>query len=250
MSSSIKSEPSFRHHRGFTLIELLVVIAIIAILAAILFPVFAKVREKARQISCTSNLKQLGLAVIQYTSDNDSLYPDVAGNWGGLSNPCTPIHKIDPYVKTKEIWNCPDDADWHTQNWLQTSYGTMFDGWYDQHSWDTTTGIDQSQGPNSTANAGKKGQALTSALPQGTITSDGCGRTGDSENSVTYPTTKGVAFDQETWHEGRATLGFPGAKRNWLFADGHAKFLSIDAVANPNRTPVPDLVSGINQTKN
>src|ERR1700760_4371273 len=61
---------------GFTLIELLVVIAIIAILAAILFPVFAKVREKARQTSCLSNEKQLGLAFQQYTQDYDEKYPD------------------------------------------------------------------------------------------------------------------------------------------------------------------------------
>ena len=60
---------------GFTLIELLVVIAIIAILAAILFPVFAKAREKARQITCASNEKQLGLAFIQYIQDNDEAYP-------------------------------------------------------------------------------------------------------------------------------------------------------------------------------
>ena len=69
--------------RGFTLIELLVVIAIIAILAAILFPVFAKAREKARQITCTSNEKQLGLAFLQYVQDYDETYPSTYCNgWG------------------------------------------------------------------------------------------------------------------------------------------------------------------------
>jgi prepilin-type N-terminal cleavage/methylation domain-containing protein len=64
-----------RKRSGFTLIELLVVIAIIAILAAILFPVFAQAREKARSASCLSNLKQIGLAVMMYTQDYDEIYP-------------------------------------------------------------------------------------------------------------------------------------------------------------------------------
>ena len=68
------------HRRGFTLIELLVVIAIIAILAAILFPVFAKAREKARQASCSSNLKQIALAALQYATDYDGL---IAAGRGG-----------------------------------------------------------------------------------------------------------------------------------------------------------------------
>ncbi|MCW3060338.1 MAG: prepilin-type N-terminal cleavage/methylation domain [Capsulimonas sp.] len=91
---------------GFTLIELLVVIAIIAILAAILFPVFAKAREKARQISCASNLRQLGLGLMQYTQDNDeSFMPGRFGSsiqgWAGVTY---------PYVKSVGVFKCPDDS--------------------------------------------------------------------------------------------------------------------------------------------
>ena len=95
------------NRKAFTLIELLVVIAIIAILAAILFPVFAQAREKARQISCASNYKQLGLAVMQYSQDNDELYPIGcdAGWWD-----CTWVINIQPYVKILNIFACPDDG--------------------------------------------------------------------------------------------------------------------------------------------
>src|SRR5579859_3254993 len=96
---------------GFTLIELLVVIAIIAILAAILFPVFAQARESARRTSCLSNMKQLGLAFLQYQQDYDESMPvpyyfifnpptmGAQGGWGG---------GIYPYVKSSGVYACPD----------------------------------------------------------------------------------------------------------------------------------------------
>ncbi len=93
--------------KGFTLIELLVVIAIIAILAAILFPVFGRARENARRSSCTSNLKQLGLGVLQYVQDNDGIYPSHARASG------TPIgwaDSLDPYIKSRQIFQCPSEG--------------------------------------------------------------------------------------------------------------------------------------------
>lgn len=99
--------------RGFTLIELLVVIAIIAILAAILFPVFAKAREKARQTSCASNLKQIDLAFLMYAQDYDGHvigYRIGAGGSGGCGTSNDTqwfVHVLQPYVKNWQIFICP-----------------------------------------------------------------------------------------------------------------------------------------------
>ncbi len=97
-----------RQTSAFTLIELLVVIAIIAILAAILFPVFAQAREKARQASCSSNLKQLSLAVLQYVQDYDETFPrafNVAP--GGPVPPYGWANAIQPYLKNQQVYYCP-----------------------------------------------------------------------------------------------------------------------------------------------
>ncbi len=87
--------------RGFTLIELLVVIAIIAILAAILFPVFAQAREKARAITCISNLKQLGLSIAQYEQDNDEKTPPGANQYGGAEGWAGQVY---PYTKSTQVF--------------------------------------------------------------------------------------------------------------------------------------------------
>jgi len=98
--------------RGFTLIELLVVIAIIAILAAILFPVFARAREKARQTTCLSNVKEIGLACLMYVQDYDERFPRSGGYraYAELSVPtgyCYWFMQVHPYIKNSAIFSCP-----------------------------------------------------------------------------------------------------------------------------------------------
>src|SRR5947209_13763666 len=111
-----------RMRSGFTLIELLVVIAIIAILAAILFPVFAQAREKARQASCASNLKQLGTAMMMYTQDYDetlTCYVNAGSNYWP--------NALDPYVKARKIWYCPSfPRDTGAPSANSSTYGASF----------------------------------------------------------------------------------------------------------------------------
>ena len=101
-----KLAPVYQKNSGFTLIELLVVIAIIAILASILFPVFARARESARRTSCLSNLKQIGLGIIQYTQDYDETMP--MANWGGnAGDGFYWMDAVQPYVKSTQLFTCP-----------------------------------------------------------------------------------------------------------------------------------------------
>lgn len=125
---------------GFTLIELLVVIAIISILAAILFPAYGRVRENARRSTCLSNLKQIGLAVLQYTQDFDERFPRV-GNGAGTPAEGWAI-TVQPYLKTAWLYQCPSEA--RRPNYTVSPYnGTSYysDYYYNSNMDYTVTGF-------------------------------------------------------------------------------------------------------------
>ena len=235
--------------QGFTLIELLVVIAIIAILAAILFPVFAQAREAARKTSCSSNLRQLGLGVQMYVQDNDQKYP--YWNWGDRENAgmSSLWHvAIFPYVKTVGLYSCPSDA----QQWGQAdtdlywwgipaqrrlveapmfenpnitlSYGMseMFHGGF----W-TGGGVSEARinAPASTAMMGDAGLLLTDMWEQNDTNprlvmrhaaANGIA-SGTLWNSSAYRWDP--AWDKDTRH---------GGGLNIVYADGHVKWLRAD----------------------
>lgn len=124
---------SAHRNSGFTLLEILVVIAIIAIVAALLFPVFASARGKARQSACLSNLRQLGIAISTYAQDYDNLYPSACDpvdknleDWGGLSPAPDAVKQLPlltdvlfPYLKNKPVWGCPSDTGFKKAAYLQ-----------------------------------------------------------------------------------------------------------------------------------
>ncbi|MEN6301106.1 MAG: DUF1559 domain-containing protein [Armatimonadia bacterium] len=198
--------------KGFTLIELLVVIAIIAILAAILFPVFAKAREKARQSSCLSNVKQIMLGVLSYAQDYDEVLP-YASHWGEPT-PRNWWQYLDPYVKNAQIFICP------SQRGASCDYG-----WNYQNFGYRAAANTYQYGP---------GQSLGAVLmPAETIL------IGDDPDTGMYgaggiyiygPTQVSPPADGIGNVSGRHNDG-----GNYAFCDGHAKWLSRSQAAGENR---------------
>lgn len=208
---------------GFTLIELLVVIAIIAILAAILFPVFAKAREKARQSSCQSNLKQIGLALMQYSQDYDERFP-LAGNGTDDANIAVTVsgwrgwvsNTIAPYVKNTQLFACPSDS---TNNY-NVSVTTIPSG--DSRFYRVSYGFNYSAlGNGTTASATNVPGAggMMSALVRPAelcVMWDSQNRWSDGTNCWSRDIAQAIA-NNDTYGQRH------NSQANFLFADGHAK---------------------------
>jgi prepilin-type N-terminal cleavage/methylation domain-containing protein/prepilin-type processing-associated H-X9-DG protein len=218
--------------RGFTLIELLVVIAIIAILAAILFPVFSRAREKARQTSCLSNLKQIGLAAAMYNQDYDEMFfgwrADATVNVGSWAyyapNGSTPYWNMTqgalfPYVKNSQIFICPSDTTGRTNG---CSYEMNVNC-----GWQTLSAI---QEPASTAIFGD------SVMNSGGLGGGGFGPQAvppfASATTITNPANTVSTQAGNFIHNGGA---------NYAFVDGHAKWVTQSKVPTDTTTVQPNM---------
>jgi prepilin-type N-terminal cleavage/methylation domain-containing protein/prepilin-type processing-associated H-X9-DG protein len=205
---------------GFTLIELLVVIAIIAILAAILFPVFARARENARRASCQSNLKQIGLGVMQYVQDYDEKYPmtnNVPGNYGGSDWGLWMLH-VQPYVKSVQLFACPSSTSNSTTTYTNTPAGTLkFPSTYNYGANEYVI-----QGGNNAANtgfsvAGINGVALLPMVMDctGPITNNMWRVIKANDTTVAWTATTSPIDERYARHLNGSNIAF---------ADGHVKF--------------------------
>lgn len=239
---------------GFTLIELLVVIAIISILAAILFPVFATAREKARQTTCASNEKQRALACVQYVQDYDEVTPCgylISGNYGpGWAG------QLYPYVKSTAVFACPDDA---TVPQVPTYYGPTYYTFYTLsyiYNMDLANlNISKFSSTPSTvllAEISGSDASFTQPEPTALLSTVGNG-TGGLGNHVYATGYLGQNALANPGYEGNAFLvsvGRHSEGSNFVFADGHVKWLSGGKVSagyvagqaadSPNYVPCPN----------
>jgi prepilin-type N-terminal cleavage/methylation domain-containing protein/prepilin-type processing-associated H-X9-DG protein len=245
MQHSTRHLPSKK--AGFTLIELLVVIAIIAILAAILFPVFARARENARRSSCQSNLKQLGLGVMQYIQDYDEKYPyalmgdnGVPVPQGGTGNNWIWYQTLQPYVRSFQVIVCPSG------NSANTS--TPYSGHYGANTLMMPDGRPTASTPAPIAAAAIESVATTYLLmdagpymvgpgnasgPGGSFwyTPGACGPNGTSTTSNVLS-----GFSLTDCQTGRHLDGM-----NVAFADGHVKWLKNTKVVEEAKKAAPTL---------
>ncbi len=214
---------------GFTLIELLVVIAIIAILAAILFPVFARARENARRASCQSNLKQIGLGIMQYTQDYDEKYPFYYHYYDG-STYARWHDDIQPYVKSYQLLICPSQSSANASSGGRTT--ALFKSLYPN----APESLQASYGSNGVT----AGTAPTGFTASPVWVANGATGTAtvslaaieEPATTISNMDTVGASWDVESW----SYVDFaPAAGRrvdlrhlegaNYLFCDGHVKFL-------------------------
>ncbi|MCW3058642.1 MAG: prepilin-type N-terminal cleavage/methylation domain [Capsulimonas sp.] len=221
-----------RIRAGFTLIELLVVIAIIAILAAILFPVFAKAREKARQISCTSNQKQLGLAIIQYVQDYDETYPMV--NLDTVAGQVGWANLIQPYVKSVAAYHCPDFPGAQDTSLDLAAYSVTFNynsmlGYVDygrMSAWD----ISDSGQPLSAVSNPSSTVQLMEAYPYNASSMRPYGAGHDCSGLIVPQHSTAPCDDQAMNYSPSGFGNYNGAVQvhtgggNYAFADGHVKW--------------------------
>lgn len=221
--------------KGFTLIELLVVIAIIAILASILFPVFARARENARRASCQSNLKQIGLGIMQYTQDYDEKYPLVIQAAAGTATPNHPrgwADAIQPYLKSTQLFQCPSETG--SPDIATTG---AFIGQVDPNAYQYT---DYWFNEILT----EKSQAAVVAVSLTVMNGDGTGGTSSSNTGVGAHRYDGCNVNSSTncaAYNGTTDAYITGLSggahgrhldgMNFAFADGHVKWYKGDKVA-------------------
>jgi prepilin-type N-terminal cleavage/methylation domain-containing protein/prepilin-type processing-associated H-X9-DG protein len=233
---------------GFTLIELLVVIAIIAILAAILFPVFARARENARRASCQSNLKQIGLGLIQYAQDYDERLPEASQDVLYDGRDFLWIDNIQPYVKSYEIFNCPSDTyslpaaiqgvnGWPNGKARPQAQRSGNDGEVGSYALNR---LYQDPGSNVHSPSGQALAALQSvsttiwaadALASSNRGFFYCWAAGWQHPTLDTSTTP-VSFRDQSGNGGVGALGERHLETlNLLFADGHVKAMKLSSVA-------------------
>ncbi|RYX83832.1 DUF1559 domain-containing protein [bacterium] len=206
----------FVPRKAFTLIELLVVIAIIAILAAILFPVFARARENARRASCQSNLKQIGLGVMQYTQDYDEYLPSFARDGTSATNKFVSDYTIwadaiQPYVKSTQLFVCPSNTFANAPQSVQTNATVRM----------SYCATDPAVG----SNAGAFGDYLRP--PVGIVDLENSAETFMVGEPAQGATDAGYVIFAPPGSNGRrpGAIHFTGS--NWLYADGHVKYLDL-----------------------